>query len=382
MKKIALLIFLISGIVLFDACKKAETDPKLDMNQASAPSLVSPADGSSWVLAEENASDAITFEWSAAAYNLSDLATTTYELKMMISGSETIEMTSTSDLTYSTTVGALNANLIGLELPGGEAVSVKFMVSSYLKSYDDGKKIEGTVLSSPETNTSVTPYSAAIIIPPIYLLGSGTTVGWDNANALPMTNIGESRFARVETLTGGADQFIKWISDLGAWAPQWGTDDDGILESGNMVYRPTESDPDPPGVPVADTENGNYYIEADTASLTYKTFLTSGNLYLVGDATSAGWDNANGIQFAEDTPHVFTLTTDLNAEGGLKFLEVSGEWAPQWGTDENGKGTGGMLVYRPNESVPDPANIPAPSAAGSYKITVDMTTMMYTIEAQ
>lgn len=133
---------------------------------------------------------------------------------------------------------------------------------------------------------------------------------------------------------------------------------------------------------VPDGVNGNYYIEADTVNLTYKTYLTSGDLYLVGDASNAGWDNANGIQLTEESAHVFTLTTDLKAEGGLKFLEVSGAWAPQWGTNENGTATSGMLVYRPTEGDPDPSNIPAPSAAGSYKITVDMTTMMYTIEAQ
>ena len=379
MKKIAILLIATFGILMFDACKKVETDPKLQMSQSNAPAITSPADGSSWVLLEENASDPITFEWAAAAYNLTDLEPATYALTMVVPSVETVELVNSTETSFTTTVGGLNANLIGMDLPGGEAVNVEFRVTASLKGYENGNVIESTVLNSAIVNASITPYEDLIIIPPIYMLGSGTTVGWNNGEALPMTNIGDGKFARVETLTGGADQFVKWISDLNNWAPQWGTDDNGTLASGNMVYRPTEDDPDPPGVPVADDENGPYYIEADTANLTYMTYLTSGELYLVGDASSAGWDNTNGIQFTEEAPHIFTLTTDLNAEGGMKFLEVPGEWAPQWGTNDTGKATDGLLVYRPNESVPDPSNIPAPSAAGSYTIRVDMTTMEYTI---
>ena len=112
--------------------------------------------------------------------------------------------------------------------------------------------------------------------------------------------------------------------------------------------------------------------------------LTSGELYLVGDATPAGWDNAAGIPFEQDAEELtkFTLVTSLNAEGGMKFLEVSGEWAPQWGTNDEGTAQSGTLVYRPTENVEDPPNIPAPGTAGEYLIEVNLQTMSYTITAQ
>jgi hypothetical protein len=127
---------------------------------------------------------------------------------------------------------------------------------------------------------------------------------------------------------------------------------------------------------------GDYYIMADTVNLLYETQLTSGQLYLVGDATPAAWDAGAAIAFTQSSPHIFTLTTNLNATGGMKFLEVQGAWAPQYGTNDKGNNKKGVLIYRMNESVPDPPSIPAPSAAGQYLITVDLTTMKYTVEAQ
>jgi hypothetical protein len=64
----------------------------------------------------------------------------------------------------------------------------------------------------------------------------------------------------------------------------------------------------------------------------------------------------------------------------LKFIEVLGFWAPQYGTDANGTSTGGILVYRPDENTPDPPAIPAPEAAGTYTITANTNDLTYTIE--
>jgi hypothetical protein len=71
----------------------------------------------------------------------------------------------------------------------------------------------------------------------------------------------------------------------------------------------------------------------------------------------------------------------VNLAGGstyFKFIETLGQWAPQYGTDDSGTGDAGNLVFRPDETVPDPPAIPVPSIAGSYKITVDLAKMKYT----
>jgi starch-binding outer membrane protein SusE/F len=212
----------------------------------------------------------------------------------------------------------------------------------------------------------------------IYLLGDATPAGWDNLAALPMTQIKNGVFARVETLDP-AGLWFKFISKLGLWAPQWGTDATGTSESGPLVYRPDEATPDPPAMPSPDVQ-GAYYIEADTINLLYSTFLTSGELYLVGNATTVGWTAVDALPFTEVEPHIFEITTDL-IDGGMKFLEVVGAWAPQWGTNDTGTGESGPLVYRPTEAVTDPAEVPSPGA-GTFTIRVDLTTISYTITAK
>lgn len=378
MKKIILIFSVLLGISFLISCEKDMDNPTLDMTQAQAPAFQSPGDGGVFVLLEENAEDfAAEFSWTPAVYNLEELPSIRYSLQIDHAGNNfanPVNLFTITETSRSYTVGGLNMVLMGAGIPVDVATTIEARIFARVvdaSNYDD-------LHSAPITMT-VTLYED--FVKPIYLLGSGTTVGWNNTAALPMAHIGDSRFARVEELTAGSDQFIKFISILTQWAPQWGTDDSGTPEAGPLVYRPDEDVPDPPAIPVADV-SGAYYIEADTLNLTYKTFLTSGNLFLVGDATPAGWDNAAGIQFEQNTPHVFTLTVDLTAGGELKFLEVPGEWAPQWGSNESATGQGGKLVYRPDESYDDPANIPAPGADGSYLITVDLTTMTYSIEPQ
>ncbi len=377
MKNIAILLLVVFGIGLVSSCKKEPKEPVLDMNQTNAASISNPANGSSIVFTEGNQDSTLMFNWTAAQYELTDLETTKYLLQMAKSGTnfeKPSELTSTSDLTYSTTYGVINAKLLIAGEAPGTPVNYDFRVVSFINN-----TTEYTNAYSASAMVELVPFEKALTTSPIYLLGSATTIGWDNMLALELTYLEEGKFAIVETLSGGAE-FIKFISDLGAWAPQWGTDDTGTSEMGPLVYRPTEDIDDPLAIPCPE-EAGDYYILADTANLTYEVSKTSATLFLVGDASDAGWDNANGIPFTKESPGIFTLTTNLKAEGGLKFLEVSGQWAPQWGTDDTGTADTGPLVYRPDEGTADPPNIVAPSSAGEYLITLNLITKTYTIIA-
>lgn len=380
MKNIFSILILVAGIVFLAGCAKEEFDPKLDMSNAIKPAFTDPLNSTGFVLLQSNADDTMTvFKWSPTTYSLTNLESTKYELQMGVTGFGFVNykvLASSTGTELPITVAGMNQLLLSLELETGVAHDIDFRIKSYINDGSNYSTIYSDVLT-----LTITPYADLVYIKPIYLLGSGTTVGWNNGAALPMAHLGQGRFARVEHLVPGTDQFIKFISVLTQWAPQWGTDAAGTAESGILVYRPDETVTDPVAIPVGTVE-GDYYIEADTFNLTYKTFLTSGQLFLVGDATLAGWDNSAGLPFTAEAPHVFTITTTLTAGGGMKFLEVTGQWAPQWGTDENGNNEEGKLVYRPTESVPDPVNIPGPATAGTYKITVDLTTMMYTLTPQ
>ncbi|MDD5694082.1 MAG: SusE domain-containing protein [Bacteroidales bacterium] len=376
MKKLVYIIIALSGFFLFTACEEELRDPKLDMSKTVKSSILNPSSGSSLVLLKEYADSVLQFTWSAAKYDLGNLESTKYALQMDFAGNNftnPIDLTSTTSLSYETTIGQVNNQLLGvLELDPDIAYDFEYRVKAFLNTYS-----EYTVVYSDVITVSITPYAETIYVKPIYLIGDATNIDWDNTIAIPMEHIGSGKFARVEFLDSAGDWF-KFLSMLGAWAPQWGTDATGTLESGPLVYRPDEATTDPVSIPMGDV-SGDYYIEADTLLLSYKTFLTSGELYLIGDATTAGWDNTAGLKLTEGPDHIFTITTNLLGGGSLKFLEVTGQWAPQWGTNEKGNSKKGLMVYRPTESVPDPPGIPGPSA-GEYKITVDLTKMAYTIE--
>ncbi len=131
------------------------------------------------------------------------------------------------------------------------------------------------------------------------------------------------------------------------------------------------------------TEDGVYdfelYIDAITEEYTL-TVNPAGEeaIYMLGDGTSAGWDNTNPITVT-GTNGIFTITTDLPGGGYIKFITVIGQWQPQYGTDATGTSTGGPLVS--SETLgSDPDAIPAPADAGTYTITANTVDWVYTIE--
>jgi len=92
--------------------------------------------------------------------------------------------------------------------------------------------------------------------------------------------------------------------------------------------------------------NGNVLTRTSGAvSISVTPFNVSfPNLYLVGNATTAGWSNNNNntpVFRNQNLPNNYVYTGYFNS-GEFKLLEVRGQWQPQWGT--NG---GGVLAVNP-----------------------------------
>lgn len=381
MKNIKYIFLFVLGLSVLYACKKPDTEPVLNNTNTVKPAINSPENGGVYVLLKAEADSVFAkFEWSEAVYDLANLETVKYTIQFDLADSNFMNVTNlgtATELSWIPTVGQMNVKALAKGVAAGEARDFSFRVLSYINNETTYSDAYSDVIT-----LTITPYEDVVQTKAIYLLGSGSTVGWDNVNALMMTELEGGTYAIVDHLTPGTDQFIKFISVLGQWAPQWGTDASGLPEAGPLIYRPDETVTDPDAIPVGEVE-GNYYIVADTVGLTYTTILTSGELFLIGGGTPVGWDNTAGIPFIQDSDTLtkFTLVTTLNAEGGMKFIEVLGEWAPQWGSYDGGP-TGGTLSYRPTESEPDPPEIPVPGTAGEFLITVDMGKMKYTVTPQ
>jgi hypothetical protein len=374
MKKLTILMLAI-GLFSLYSCKKDET--KVVLSTFNPAQVLTPPSGSAYVLTKDY-KDSLLFNytWAAAAYNLTDqIVPPTYTVEMDTAGgnfSKPTVVATTKNTTYPMNVGTMNNLILGIfnGIPDQRA-TFQFRVRASLV---DNAPAANNI--SPVITLDITPYTDVVTVAPIYMLGDATDAGWDNTKALRMTHIGtEGQYAIVGHLL--ANKMVKFIADSGFWEPMWGLGATGTWEGGDLKYRKV-GEPDPPAIP-SPTVEGDYYIMADTANLVYEVSLTSSQLYLVGAATTAGWTPANGIAFTKVSPGIFTLTTTLTA-GGMKILETTTGWAPQWGTDATGTGNFGPLLYRPTESVPDPAEIPSPGA-GTFTIDVNLATKAYKISA-
>jgi hypothetical protein len=202
--------------------------------------------------------------------------------------------------------------------------------------------------------------------PELFMLGDGTTAGWDNTAALAMMGTG-GLYTITSDLTAGGN--VKFITTLGAWAPQYGTDADGTAAMGNLVYRETESDPDPASIPV--DADGTYVITAVTSSLTYMIDLDGAKLYVPGNYQ--GWDPGSAPMLNDgDGDGVFVGFVNMTEAGEFKFASQ-----PNWdGPNYGDGGAAGVL-----SDAGDAGNLTAPEA-GIWKFTVDVNNLTYTAEKQ
>jgi hypothetical protein len=237
-------------------------------------------------------------------------------------------------------------------------------------TYDMSLKIDAV---TEKYTLTVNPAGAA---PEMFMLGDGCSAGWNNAAPMAMT--GTAGVYSITTNLLGAGKFIKSITTPGQWAPMYGTDAAGTNTGGTLVYRATESDPDPSSIPCPDAE-GKYCVTINTNTLTY---TIAPALYMLGDGCTAGWDNTAALPMTGGANGVYTLTTTLGDAKSIKFITTLGAWAPMYGTNAAGTSTGGALVFRPTEADPDPSNIPTPAGGGKFTVTADITNLTYTIAAK
>ncbi|MGX5686417.1 SusE domain-containing protein [Chryseobacterium cucumeris] len=116
---------------------------------------------------------------------------------------------------------------------------------------------------------------------------------------------------------------------------------------------------------------------SDVKTLTVTPYLLGpvynyNDLYLIGDATAAGWDNTNTntkfLPLQKTAATGVYSYTGYFAQGGFKIIKTPGSWNTQYGMGSI-SGTLSTSGSSGNISV---------SAAGYYKLTVDTNTLTYT----
>lgn len=104
-------------------------------------------------------------------------------------------------------------------------------------------------------------------------------------------------------------------------------------------------------------------------------------LYLIGDATAAGWSNAAGNTnqyplMPDSSSNAKYVFTGYFKTGGFKIVPIKGNWDKQYGLGTASSSTSGTLLKDDGGS----GNIPI-DADGYYKLTIDVDALTYTIEA-
>lgn len=203
----------------------------------------------------------------------------------------------------------------------------------------------------------------------VYALGDGTTVGWDNTKAI---KIDQSATVGIysDTLDLLAAKNLKFILTLGQWAPQYGTDATGTSTSGPLVFRPTESVPDPSPIPTP-AKADSYRVTVNLTNNTYKIEpLIPENLYMIGDGVG-GWEWANvdlPMVKVNGYPNLFWKIVWMNTAGEFKFAPQR-DWINDFGRTEDAPvvGADGTVYAKGGK------NIPVPGTPGYYMVVVDYT---------
>ena len=109
---------------------------------------------------------------------------------------------------------------------------------------------------------------------------------------------------------------------------------------------------------------------------------TTGNLYIVGDATQGGWNNPVPVpsqQFSLKDSLTYVGTFSLNGGASYLFLPLNGDWVNKYAVADNtlpGLNNGGTFGFNFND------NFPGPDSTGNYKIIADFLHGKFTVTKQ
>jgi hypothetical protein len=343
------------------SCEKDED--RAILRVGSAPALT--ASSTALVLEEESAAEeVVSFTWTPSDFGYN--AAVSYVLQVDLAGNNfaaPAEEELGTDLQRAFTVGEFNSIVNRLEITGFEENELEVRVRAEVSDLVEP-------VYSNAVPVTVTPYLSGPPYPTLYLVGDATENDWDNTRATPMFRSGDDLF--LYTYTGRLEAGnVKFLGELGAWAPQWGTND-----SGELVFRETEADADPGSIVVPAT--GFYTLQLDSRNSTYslepydaagaETFPSIG---IIGGFN--GWADIEPMTNSALNPHIWSIDYTFAEDTELKFRH-----APNW--DRNWGAPAGSEAALYNVAVQGGPNIQV--AAGTYMILFNDLTGEYTFLLQ
>lgn len=210
----------------------------------------------------------------------------------------------------------------------------------------------------------------------LYMIGEATSGGWANDKATEMEETSDGVYTWTGTLKVGNFRFI---INLGTFEPgYWKANDDA--DDMTIVYY--ETSPDKAKDFSFDiTEAGEYTITADTEKLLVTIEKKGGEtpgpepqeqkLFLIGDATSAGWTTENAVEMQMTSDGVYTWTGELK-EGPFRFVTANGNQTYAPGYWKASKDNCDMSIVYSETSLSGDKDISFTiTEAGEYTVTAD-----------
>ncbi|MDR9417345.1 SusE domain-containing protein [Gracilimonas sp.] len=344
MKKLNLLIFVLTGLLVFASCEDS-LGPKFSTNVEPTKITTGPS-GESIVLTEENADEtAFEIEWSKPGVGFRTAAD--YKVEMAPSGTDfesPTDLGQTSETSFSMTVGEFNNSLLAAGLPANVESEIEVRVITDIN--DDIEQM----LSDP-ISMSVTPYFIDVSYPQIFVPGSyqsasGYGNDWTPQDAPPLTSVeSNEQYEGYVYMANGGNQYKftperDWDADYGD------SGGDGSLEAGGN------------NIELADP--GYYKINVNLNTLTYTVLNTQWGV--IGSATPNGWDSDQDMSY-DLVDKVWTITLNLSA-GEMKF-RANDAWDLDYGDNE---GDGILDQGGSNIQVAE---------SGNYTVTLDLSEAPY-----
>jgi starch-binding outer membrane protein SusE/F len=309
--------------------------------------------------------EAVTFSWTAPK-------NTKIDYKLILSSgsaSDTVSIqTNTVSKKFSNAeLNDILLNELGLEI--GEVASVDFVLHAKVT-------INDKEASSNKVTITVIPSEKGPAYTQLWIVGNATPNGWNINAPNEMVNDKSNiyQFKYNEVLNAGEFK-------IPVTTGNWGTD----------YYMPPTNHPNISSTDVALIAGGNpdnkwqidnagrYKILLNISSnpfIKIDPFTPYENVYLLGDATTAGWDANNPIVMTvdPDDPNVFTWTGELNSTGEGQFRfplsigDLNGNSFGAPSTDASITET--QLTFTSGDTPPNNFKV-NPGEEGTYKITIN-----------
>lgn len=315
-------LLLLAVVLVFGACSEDENltiiDPSATIELVASKTSVE-------LSKDLIGQNALTLSWTAPDYNFSS-ENPTYEVYFATSETEATIATTTNLFTKTYTVEELNEVLLDAAFEAEVEIDLIITIVS---------NVGALKTTSEELIITVTPYSAEVYYPELYLVGDATAAGWNKDN-------NDYRMFK-DAEQGGLYHYtgyfkagsIKIREQKNEWQPQWGIG----ATAGELAGNPTTQSGDPEAIPV---ENAGYYtFTVNVVDLTYtlETYDATGateyeTIGTIGSGTVNGWDA--DIDFTKSTfdPHIWYMNIDLTEGGEFKFRE-NNDWATAWGGNQD-----------------------------------------------